>query len=436
MVVMVLLVGMLGNGIVFAYEQYDFGGATVRIQTRWHDVTPLGPRGMFNWYDPDAKLQAHIEAVEKMFNAKIEFVYPGSDSAAIDIVRQSVLAGDQEIDFLHIGANVVAPAIDGLFHRLDDVLEPTFYDSYPDIFDYSKNLEGHTVGNHVYGFEALNYVREAVVTMWNKEIFEREGLPNLYEVYESGEWTWDVLREIAYQGTRDTTGEGKINQWGLLFYVSFEVEGSRFWPHTNGARFTRQEGGRIVFAIDEPAFIESLAFLQKLYQDGVAVNGSLGQPNWATAIGSAHSFPRQLADQIGFVPLPKGPRATEHVVPEWGRWMGVIPITVENPRAVIELVKALWQVSEPYIVDGLDNWENEYWHNFALAVSDRQALENWKWATQRSFLSPTYLERRMLEQAGWHNAMRQIMFEGASPATVIAELKPVAQALLDEALRQ
>ena len=49
----------------------DLGGRTIRIQMQWADITPIGPRGQYNWYEPDERLQAHIESVEKCLTAKL-----------------------------------------------------------------------------------------------------------------------------------------------------------------------------------------------------------------------------------------------------------------------------------------------------------------------------------------------------------------------------
>ena len=53
---------------------------------------------------------------------------------------------------------------------------------------------------------------------WNKTLFENLGLPNLYELYENGEWTSKELMEIAELATRDVDNDGTLDVYGLQGY--------------------------------------------------------------------------------------------------------------------------------------------------------------------------------------------------------------------------
>lgn len=421
-------------GISAANNGWDLNGRVIRIQTRWHDVTPLGPRGAYNWYDPDPMLQAHIESVEKMFNCKIEFVYQGSDSLGIAAVRQGALAGDKPVDFLHVGTNLTR-LIDGYIQPLNDIIDDDFYADYPPTFRYGTDQAryGHSVGSQIFGFEALNYQREGLGIHWNISLFEREGLPNLYELAASGDWTYETFYNICQQLTRDTDGDGMIDQVGLLY------GGWNAWPATNNVDFVVEKDGKLVFNIDHPDFIDSLEFLARLFREGLATedNTLAYGMTIGTPLGlDGHNSPAVFGDIYGLVPLPKGPNADQYVAPEQSRWMGVIPIYVENPEAVIEVVSALWQVKAPYIAD-LDAWEEDYWYQFSMIYPDLESYEWGQWIARNSVLVPRdHVVRRALESNGWRDVLRKIMYENHSVAAAMAELKPAAQALLDEMLGQ
>ncbi|PYP72851.1 MAG: hypothetical protein DMD41_07975 [Gemmatimonadetes bacterium] len=51
-----------------------------------------------------------------------------------------------------------------------------------------------------------------MVVVYNKDLFDRGGIP-----YPSDDWTWDDFTRIAKLLTRDTDGDGRIDQWGTAF---------------------------------------------------------------------------------------------------------------------------------------------------------------------------------------------------------------------------
>jgi len=95
------------------------------------------------------------------------------------------------------------------------------------------------------------------VVYYNRALFEAAGLQA-----PSSQWTWDDLLEYAKALTRDTNGDGTLDQHGLAFEPSL----NRFAP------FIWQAGGTIVDDVEdpstmtllEPQAIEALNFLNSL----------------------------------------------------------------------------------------------------------------------------------------------------------------------------
>lgn len=438
-VLLVLCVGIVGA------SEYDFNGETLKFQTRWWGVTPLGPRNDFDWYNPNARLQAHIASVEEQFNCKIEFVHSGEWFGEPSFLATSLMAGDLPFHFTHLEEERMGiQASLGTLTPLEDALEDDFYAGYPDIFKTDVNNPGFVFGNHIYGFEALNFQREAVGIIWNIDLFEREGLPNLYELYESGEWTWEKMAEIARAATKDLDGDGVIDQMGL--YADYQ----RLFTHAVyswGASFERIVDGKREFALNEPKAIEALEFVAELFKEGVAHDNYWGHRqtgDFAMGYYYVHNLPEvqeNTEDTFGLVPPPKGPGVDQHLVDIWSQWMGVIPNSVENPRGVIEVYKALFQLSEPYIED-LDEWSDNYWYSspgFALYVPDRESLANWQWMMEHAQgLVPPYIKMgiKMADWKWWNQFYDAVVGQNQSVSAFIASWTPRIQAQIDIALEQ
>ncbi len=73
-------------------------------------------------------------------------------------------------------------------------------------------LEGNRFRGEYYSIPYRNSTR---VFVWNKDMFEAAGLdPN------QPPRTWDEVLEYAQKLTRDTTGDGRIDQWGFTYPVA------------------------------------------------------------------------------------------------------------------------------------------------------------------------------------------------------------------------
>lgn len=445
LILLLLIVGLVAASSAVHGSQYDFGGETVKLSFRFWGLTPLGPRRTYDWYNPDPRLQEHIESVEKMFNVKIEFVGPYGEGNVANVLRTGVMAGDVPFDVAHARALEYVPlALDGFLMPLDDFIEPEYYDTLP------PELQP----GDMYKVHGTTFVFPAMTELWsssagltvNKTLLEREGLPMPYELFEQGLWTWDVLAEYARLLTKDTNGDGQVDQWGLA------IDEERFggfpplvWMANNGAEFVKYENGRVVLDLVTDEVIETLEFLQGLYAEGV-MRTTMDSMTTAFNVDTTHfiQFSSLAANlnnydmEWGIMPMPTGPSAQGPVATERGNlWGGIIPITVQHdPRALVELVGALMQIKEPYIED-MEAWRERFWDNRAVAVYDRESLEMWKWQDTNLQTIPDVMVRMVLKDAGIISAMvNDVIIGGESPASVLSALQPEAQALLDDLLRQ
>lgn len=441
--VLVLAAVLLFSLSVFAAEtKWDLGGQTIYIQTRWEDVTPLGPRGAYNWYQPDERLKAHIESVEKLFNCKIEFVYRGNEATAFQAIQNGVLAGETNVHFAFFMGGFGAPAAGGYLLPLNDILDEEFWQSYPKVFQFDIGI-GDSVGETLYGFEALCFSRPARMMFWNKTMFEREGIESLYDIYDRGEWTWDTFYEIARRLTKDIDGDGVYDQYG---FSSFDFMNEVYdFVASNGATFTQKTAdGQLVFDLLRPEVLETFEFMQKLWQEGIWSSGAnYGNTGMFLDIATRIAEPSRRATMFdpypyewGMIITPQGPNGKGQVSLDT-RSVGVIPANVQNPREVIEVVSALFQFRAPYIED-LEEWEENYWGQYYDWVWDFESLEQMQYATYNSVLVPDHIELRAMVAIAKPSAsdiFTQIVKEGANAASTFAEWEPVIQGILNDLVK-
>lgn len=198
---------------------------------------------------------------------------------------------------------------------------------------------------------------------WNKTIFERDNLPDLYELQENYKWTWDKLREIAIKAKRDTDGDGEVDQWGL------DAVGAP-------TSFIASNGGFIVDVVDDipelgltdPKTVEALQYYQDLKIIDEVFYTAPEDSFWdyglnqfaagktAMFIGAywmRYMIEESMQDDYGFVFFPMGPQATEYTSSLAGFNFPVMSSAVEKP----EEVALFWDAfTEPFEDDQSDDW--------------------------------------------------------------------------------
>jgi multiple sugar transport system substrate-binding protein len=90
-----------------------------------------------------------------------------------------------------------------------------------------------------------------VVVAYNKELLARAAIP-----YPTDDWTWDDFLRAAQQLTRDTDGDGSIDQWGTAFDGRLALWLPWIWA--GGGDVLCADGRRASGCLDSHATIEGL----------------------------------------------------------------------------------------------------------------------------------------------------------------------------------
>ena len=124
-----------------------------------------------------------------------------------------MLAGVWFSDVLDISTQSIFPNIvnRGFITPIDKYID---FDNHPYFGMTFQKSVGYWLGKH-YGLSKSTGAPK-FVTLYNREIFERDGLPDLHQFVNEGNWNWETLVDIAVRATKDFNGDGIIDQWGLV----------------------------------------------------------------------------------------------------------------------------------------------------------------------------------------------------------------------------
>lgn len=437
LLVVALIVSLLVVGTVFASdfdltqfglkpaESYDFGGETVTI------ITWTGDR-MANYFNDNLSVQGRVEEAEELFNCKIDFMQA---TEVPDINFNRLLAGESVNDLWHVqnkkgywelvSANALYP--------VEEILPDGYFDNLPpglEAVEEALKYKGQIWGiGPVEWRPIFGYQNDMIFVAYNKTLLEREGLPDLYELYLDGEWTWEAATDIAVKVTADTDGDGEIDQWGIVDARPWDLAVS------NGASLTRiDENGRVIFTGDEPAYLEALEQHREWWSElkvQMPTNGSSELMNTFVNgkgamffYGGAWQLPTiidRMTDEWGLVPYPKGPRVDEHQWTVQALNTTVIPVNAKDPEALLALKTFLWREEDVTISELL-----------AAHVTNQESADVFLTANNEWTGNASRLFEKLL--ATYVDDVRLVARGDKSAAACMAELKPVIQANLDDLL--
>lgn len=410
-------------------SSYDFGGKTVSILS-W-----TGDR-MSNYFNDDLNVMGRVELAEEVFNVKINFIQVGGGDLA-DVAFNRLLAGEATNDLWHtqnkiaywelVSQGAVLPAEDYLPEEYFEMLPPSLT-AVEEALRYDGKIWG--IGP-VEWRPLFGYQNDMVFVAYNKTMFEAEGLPDLYELYLDGEWTWDAATDIAVQVTADLDGDGETDRWGMVDVRAWDLAVS------NGASLTQVDAnGRVVFTGDEPAYLEALEqyrtwwseleVILPSYSSGDLKNTFMNGNAAMYFYAGAWELPNIIAnmdDEWGIVPYPKGPRVEDYQWTVQALNTTVIPVVAEQPEALIALKTFLWREDDVTVSDLLAT------HVLNQESADVFLTANREWDGNASRLFEKYL-------GDFSDETRLVASGEQSAAATMAALKPVIQANLDDLFGQ
>lgn len=423
---LVVSVLMLHASFVYAYnprpgvlspDQVDFGGKTVTILVG--DLGYTGPNGGF----PSDERIAEAEA---LFNVKIATQSLGT-SNVVDTITARILSGDSTLDIIRmphrygyyslVSANMLRP--------ISDILPDEYYETLPNADRFC--IEKLQYQNKLYGFGIVYGLFNSTMmfTFYNRDIIEREGLPDPYELYLNGEWSLDAMTDLAMAATKDLTGDGQPDQFGIeegsVSHSSrvFRIAGA------NGAELAKPDStGKWVFSYNQPEALDIMSLIAKWRYDLQVTGGSL---NGGTALFHTHNHlagARNYTINWGMVPIPSTVPG-EYRYPVFDFAMNMLPVNSANPEGLIALTEFLFREEDGN--DYLDYYINAYMKDEKHFRVYEAAIENWQGEGdpfQELLWSPA--------QAAIHSVIQGT--KGAAQA--MDEIAPTIQAELDDLFKQ
>lgn len=391
---------------------FDLGGYEM-VVAAWWDGTPKPGNE-----SGDAAAERHQE-VEKKYNVKIKYEnIPQADILAK--LAETALAGEPLADFVALEINQAIPGfaaagiIQPLNQYFDDFKDPKYKENLKTLMSYNGKI---------YGYQSRVFSTHGI--WYNKTLFKRDSLPDLYELQEKGEWTWDKYLEIATKATKDTDGDGTVDQHGIV--VGYPIDDHLIW--SNGGRIVKEDQGKYTFVADMPETLEALDLIGKINAANVVGPGSEAQfvAGKAAMYGGeawmGQGFQDNMTDEFGYVFYPKGPKAKEYTSVVTNTNVFCMPASAKHPKETAQIMDeiSLWDRAE---IERNDFFEGQFTTEedakTGLKMNDIFELNNMDAFTDLNKVFYAIVDE---------------VKKGTSASTAVQKYKDQAQAKIDEAMK-
>ena len=318
-------------------------GAYDRYYDSTHDNINANP----NVVDPETAQMAldRVRYVEEKYNVYIEFVNMTWEGI-MENIPISIMSGIPDADAYFTDTQMTVPAVlNGMALSLEsmDLQDHDVMKTGGNIVMESLKIPGQ---NETYLFRAAGVNQGMYMMGYNRELIAANGLADPQELWDRGEWTWEVFREYCRVITDPT-----MDIYGWSGYWTNFITGLLF---SNNAAFAAGP----TQTIDSPPTMEVLNFLHELYNvDRTArpwvtgnweINNNLyaeGKSGfWISASWLNNEqggmFGENMTFDFGMVPFPIGPQGNAATMPTENAEGSFyfIPQNIGRPREVFDVI--------------------------------------------------------------------------------------------------
>ncbi|SDY91929.1 ABC-type glycerol-3-phosphate transport system, substrate-binding protein [Evansella caseinilytica] len=390
---------------------FDLGGRTIKI-VAWWDMT-IGED------NPDSiQRKQNLEELMEKHNFEVEYI-------AIDYgeyqerVTASLLAGEPIGDIVRLGKNYTIPAL-----VQQDLLWPV------DEYTKNENAFNQLVTNELFTYEGRGYAFTDDQTnliqgfFYNRTLMNELGMKPLQEYVDEDDWNWDTFMEVIREANQDTNNDGSIDTWGL---ANRSLVQQALIANNTALTDGDQQN------LDEPATVAALNIVSQIVNQQLArptEGGDWTEPSqffrqgntllYAGALYEFNGFQDDMPEyDLGFLPFPKGPNATEYHTFESALQAITIPKSVDNPEQLVYLWEKIHDIDSIYDYPGQAAFESTFTNeedieNARMVASNLIVLDHF------AFPNLQYWE------------FESELIEGTSVSTVIEKYAAAFQAAIDE----
>lgn len=318
---------------------FDLGGRTIKVVSWWNmEIGEDNPDNI--------QRKQNLEALMEKHNFKMEYIEIEFGEYKEKVIA-SLLAGEPLGDIVRMGKNYTIPTLvkQDLLWPIDE------YTKNPIAFKQDVTYEHFRYDDRGYGFNDQANLVQGI--FYNRTLMNNLGMKPLQEYVDEDNWNWETFIQVAKEANQDTNNDGKLDTWGLarrsvLLYALY----------SNNTTLTVEDQQNL----DDPATIEALNFASRIVTEQIGrptEGGDWQEPGQFFRQGNTLMYPGAMYEigglktdmpdyDIGFIPFPKGPNATQYHSLEADYQALTIPKSVDNPEQLMYIWEKINDIESIY----------------------------------------------------------------------------------------
>ncbi|MCQ2456000.1 MAG: hypothetical protein MJ096_01455 [Clostridia bacterium] len=289
--------------------------------------------------------------------------YETSGAQMADLVFQDTMAGSMSYDLVHANLMTCGQVMlnTGSIRYVEEMDPLDFSNKW-----WLNDLEDQfSIGGHLYfltGEIVSNNFTDPACIIFNKKIAENYGLPNLYDIANAGDWTFDKMVEVS---SVITPGSGTYSlitggaSGGLCFYIGAGYKIAETDEEGNPTIAPTLTGEQVDF-IDKLASVIGDNTVTVTDMNELSYSGTNAQFEamdddvslfLSSGIGAAASL-RAYDIDFGILPIPKGTASQDKYISLSSAWTvaGVFfPKLLKNEEMTSTITEAMAALSDKYL---------------------------------------------------------------------------------------
>lgn len=353
-------------------REFDMGGKVIRVAAWWYGI----PSADSTSESGQRQYQRMVE-LEQKYNCKFEAIQVPQNDIAVQF-DAAVLSNDifAEIIFMR-SERAAAYAVQGQLYPVNEVFDLSLPQFNPSI------TEKFTIDGKVYAFSTYSNSVESVIA-FNKDIFERVGLAEPYELVKNKQWTWDKFVEYVNKATI-RSGDNEPEVYGF-YGVTTDPSISQVMA-SFGAEFVHRDASGVYSSgLNDENTLKALNFLYELNTTNPGVYIPEPSAPWDDArkmfmagkvamyMGSGPDSKDLMEDRYGIVPIPLAEGMTEYANVVQSHNVRVMHATLD-PTLADQVAYVYTKLTAPVVEDPEEaaalrrqSLENRYWDNDSVEI--------------------------------------------------------------------
>ncbi len=386
-------------------------------------------------------LARHLQGIAAKYNINFNFhkLYSSSIITKEELILNGIKEGRSPVDILMLDSYLLYSLVaHEALYPLNEMVDSQYWQELPPYLSVVEEFV--KINGILYALPVEPAFMQAYLLFYNQDILEKEGIPDIYDLQQSGDWTLDtmlnIVKKVAISKEQVSfgggisyktvyTGSESGEQGGIYYqYLDLVLNGLHNVKHLE-----QLADGTIKIDYSSDNHIKAL----QCYSDFYPYTFSLKA--YSTIYIDYFRHIKDQAEQIAFVGLPKKNQRDNNIILIDNCRVAAIPVTEQNPEIMVKIAQEIFQPQEEYerivyelqqLIADQDRFE------VLLAMLDNCKVIDQSERKITAALFKDHPREMLIIDNLYYSTIDQVVFNGKNPGQAMKELQIQVEEIINK----